>query len=136
MAGAFVALLLVLGLLTAGLTLWRLDGTGPNYKPLDFVAWRLVSPVSAPLTHPRRDMAYAAQDWLEAKHPDRSEVYSLLGPADAFPAASAEAYRVGCGFTAHGCQTEDWLVVEYGADGRVVSTAFQPAGYLPAAAPD
>ncbi|MDO4264540.1 MAG: hypothetical protein Q4C67_10120 [Deinococcus sp.] len=126
-------LLLLLALVGGALALWQLSGSGPNYQSLDAAAWRQASAGAPPVANPRRHMAYAAQDWLEAQEPARFQVYNFLGPADAFPADSTEAYRVGCGFTSPGCKTEDWLVVQYGADGRVASTAFQPAGYLPAA---
>ena len=128
--------LLVLGVLVSGFCLWQLSGSGPQYRPLNSAVWRGADVATAPDANPRRDMAFAAQDWLEARHPARLQVYTLLGPADAFPAAMTEAYRVGCGFTAPGCETEDWLLVRYGGDGRVVATTFQPAAYLPAAGSD
>lgn len=131
-AGVAGLILLVVCVLAGGTALWQLSSDGPNYRTLDAAAWRQVQPaVSGMQANPRRHMAYAAQDWLEGQAPARFQVFNLLGPADAFPEAGAEAYRVGCGFTAPGCAAEEWLVVRYGPDGRVASTAFQRASYLP-----
>ncbi|WP_261663920.1 hypothetical protein [Deinococcus sp. Marseille-Q6407] len=132
--GAAVALLLLLALLGGGVSLWRLTGTGPHYWALDDAGWRQAAalPESSGTQQPRRNMAYAAQDWLEAERPFRAQVHGRLGSGDAFPAPDTEAYRVGCGFTAARCDTDDWLVVRYDVGGRVAETRFEPAGGRPA----
>ena len=133
-AGAALGLLLLAGLLTAGAVLWRLSGSGPSYRALDTALWQQAAAAPAGEDYPRRHMAYAAQDWLDAEHPTATQVHRRLGPADAHPAPDTEAYRVGCGFTAPECRAEDWLLLRYAADGRVEETSFQPAGVLPPSA--
>lgn len=133
--GAALLLALPLGAMTAGAALWQISGQSPAYRPLNAAVWQEAAGEDegqkAPAEHPRRPMAYAAQDWLDAEHPTREEVEGRLGEADAQglpaaqPGATAEAYRVGCGFTGGGCEAEDWLVVEYSAGGEVVGTSFQ-----------
>ena len=117
----------------AGAGVWQLSHVGPSYRFLDDRAWQAATTTDAATlqAHPRRDMAYAAQDWLEGTRPARFQVLNRLGTADAVLEPGTEAYRVGCGFTVTTCEQEDWLLVRYGEDMRVEQTYFQPAVGLP-----
>lgn len=124
----------LLGVAAGGAGLWQLNSQSPAYRPFVATEWKRganLSPGALPAEHPRRHMAYAVQDWLEAEHPARFQVQNRLGLPDLRPQPDTEIYRVGCGFTGPGCQNEDWLVVQYGVDGRVEGTAFERASAAP-----